>query len=197
MFACCRLLAVGKHSDKGNKLLLLLLLLLLIPHKIGVWLMVWNLILVKLWLYLSLVKQTVFILISNYVTIWYHAPCFKDLGVLLDCKLYFHQHTDYIFSQDLNMLGLIQYIMSSFSTLDSHLVLYSTRVQSKLKNASVAWKSIKSTDSSKLERIIWMLYFLAMFLKAKLVAHLFWILLVCAYPAGLQQTTLLSFYCAL
>jgi hypothetical protein len=33
-------------------------------------------------------------------------------------------------------------------------------------------------------------FFLLMFLKAKLVAHLFLILLVCAYPLGLSETTL-------
>jgi hypothetical protein len=34
-------------------------------------------------------------------------------------------------------------------------------------------------------------FFLLMFLKAKLVAHLFMIQLVCAYPVGLSETTLL------
>jgi hypothetical protein len=42
-----------------------------------------------------------------------------DFGVLLDCKLYFHQHIDYIISQGLKMLDLIRYITSSFSTLES------------------------------------------------------------------------------
>jgi hypothetical protein len=37
-------------------------------------------------------------------------------------------------------------------------------------------------------------FFLLMFLKAKLVAHLFLILLVCAYPLGLSETTLLLLY---
>jgi hypothetical protein len=92
-----------------------------------------KLIWVKLRLYIPLVKQTVFILIMNYVTIWYRAPSvLRDLGVPLDCKLYFHQHIDYIFSQGLKMLGLIRYITSSFSTTDSLLVLYSTLVRSKL-----------------------------------------------------------------
>jgi hypothetical protein len=36
--------------------------------------------------------------------------------------------------------------------------------------------------------------FLLMFLKAKLVAHLFLILLVCAYPLGLLETILLLLY---
>jgi hypothetical protein len=81
------------------------------------------------------------------------SQCVKDLGVLLDCKLYFHQHINYIFSQSLKMLGLIRYITSSFSALDSLLVLYSTLVRSKIDYASVVWNSITSTDSAKLERI--------------------------------------------
>jgi hypothetical protein len=36
--------------------------------------------------------------------------------------------------------------------------------------------------------------FLLMFLKAKLVAHPFLILLVCAYPLGLSETILLLLY---
>jgi hypothetical protein len=37
-------------------------------------------------------------------------------------------------------------------------------------------------------------FFLSMFLKAKLVANLFLIQLVCAYPPGLSETTLLLLY---
>jgi hypothetical protein len=33
---------------------------------------------------------------NNLVT---RSQCVKDLSVLLDCKLYFHQHIDYILSQ--------------------------------------------------------------------------------------------------
>jgi hypothetical protein len=80
------------------------------------------------------------------------SQCVKDLCVVLDCKLYFHQHINYIFSQGLKMLGLIRYITSSFSTLDSPLVLYSTLVRSKTEYASVVWNSITITDSSKLEK---------------------------------------------
>jgi hypothetical protein len=79
-------------------------------------------------------------------------PVCKDLGVLLDCKLYFHHHIDYILSEGLKMLGLIWYIMP-FCTLDSLLVLYSSLFQSKLEYASISWSSITSTDSAKLGRI--------------------------------------------
>jgi hypothetical protein len=79
--------------------------------------------------------------------------CVKDLGVLLDCKLYFHQHINYVFSQSLKMLGLIGYITSSFSTLDNLLVLYITLVRSITEYASVVWNSITNTDSAKLKRI--------------------------------------------
>jgi hypothetical protein len=70
------------------------------------------------------------------------SQCVEDLGVLLDCKLYFHQHGDYILSQGLKMLGLIRYITSSFSTLESLSVLYRSLVRSKLEYASFIWNSI-------------------------------------------------------
>jgi hypothetical protein len=79
--------------------------------------------------------------------------CVKDLGVLLDSKLYFHHHVDYISAQGLKMLGLIRYITSSFSAPHSLSVLYTTLIRPKLEYASVAWNSITSTDSSKLKRV--------------------------------------------
>jgi hypothetical protein len=51
------------------------------------------------------------------------------------------------------MLGLIRYINSSFSTPHSLTVLYTTLVRPKLEYASVAWNSITSTDSSKIQRV--------------------------------------------
>jgi hypothetical protein len=75
----------------------------------------------------------------------------KDLGDLLDCKLCLH--IGCIFSQGLKMLGLINYITYSFSGAHSLCVLYTTLERSKLEYASVAWHSITSTYSFKLERV--------------------------------------------
>jgi hypothetical protein len=51
------------------------------------------------------------------------------------------------------MLGFIRYITSSFSTLDSILVLYGNLIRSKIEYASVVWNSITIADTSILERI--------------------------------------------
>jgi hypothetical protein len=51
------------------------------------------------------------------------------------------------------MLGLIWNITSSFSTLESLMILCSSLVHSKLEYALVVWNSITSTDSVKLEGI--------------------------------------------
>jgi hypothetical protein len=52
--------------------------------------------------------------------------CIKDLGAYIDCKLYFHQHLNFIFSHAMKLLvlGLIRTLTFSFSTLDSLLILF-------------------------------------------------------------------------
>ena len=52
--------------------------------------------------------------------------CIKDLEMVLDSKLLFHRHVDYTFSKSLKTLGLIRMLTSSFSTIDSLLLLYVT-----------------------------------------------------------------------
>ena len=51
---------------------------------------------------------------------------FKDLGVPVDCKLFFHHNNDYICSQLLKMLGLAHTLTFSFSTIDSLLLSHFT-----------------------------------------------------------------------
>jgi hypothetical protein len=81
--------------------------------------------------------------------------CIKDLGVQIDSELHFHHHVDYIFSQAVRLLGLIRTVTSSFSSLQSLLMLYYTLVRPKLEYASVVWNSITCCDASKLQRIQW------------------------------------------
>jgi hypothetical protein len=79
------------------------------------------------------------------------AECIKDLGVMLDSKLYFHCHVDFVYSQALRTLGLIRFITYNFSSLDSLVVLYIALIRSKLEYASVVWNKLTLTDSNKIE----------------------------------------------
>jgi hypothetical protein len=63
--------------------------------------------------------------------------CIKDLGVVLDSKLYFHCHVDFVYSQALRTLGLIRFITYNLFFLDSLVVLYIALIRSKLEYTSV------------------------------------------------------------
>jgi hypothetical protein len=79
--------------------------------------------------------------------------CIKDLGVMLDSKLYFHRHVDFVHSQALRTLGLISYVTYNFSFLDCIVVLYNSLIRSKLEYASVVGNNLSLTDSNKTENI--------------------------------------------
>jgi hypothetical protein len=81
------------------------------------------------------------------------AECIKDLGVMLDSKLYFHCHIDFVYSQALRALGLTRFITYNLSSLDSLVVLYIALIRSKLEYASVVWNKLTLTDSNKIENI--------------------------------------------
>jgi hypothetical protein len=81
------------------------------------------------------------------------AECIKDLGVMLDSKLYFHCHVDFVYSQALRILGLVRFITYNFSSLDSLVVLYIALIRSKPEYASIVWNKLTSTDSNKIENI--------------------------------------------
>lgn len=49
-----------------------------------------------------------------------HSPYVTDLGVLLDCRLYFHNHVVHIVAQAFGVLGLICYIVFFFFHRHSH-----------------------------------------------------------------------------
>jgi hypothetical protein len=69
------------------------------------------------------------------------AECIKDLGVMVNSKLYFHCHVDFVYSQALGTLGLIRFITYNFSSLDSLVILYIALIRSKLEYASVVWNN--------------------------------------------------------
>jgi hypothetical protein len=77
--------------------------------------------------------------------------CFKDLGVLIDCKLHFH-HVEFLFSPGTEITAANLHNNISFFHLRL-LMLYFASVRSKLEYASVAWNSVTIIYSNKLERI--------------------------------------------
>jgi hypothetical protein len=87
--------------------------------------------------------------VSNEIIL--RSDCIKDLGVMLDSKLYFHRHVDFVYSQALRTLGLIRYVTYNFSSSDCLVVLYNSLIRSKLEYASVVWNNLSLTDSNKTE----------------------------------------------
>jgi hypothetical protein len=73
--------------------------------------------------------------------------CINDLGVILDSKLHFNCHVNFVHSQT---LGLIRYITCNFSSLHSLVVLYNALIKSKLQYALVVWNNLMLTGSNKL-----------------------------------------------
>jgi hypothetical protein len=78
--------------------------------------------------------------------------CVKELGFMLDDKLHFHRHLDYIrvLSQALKLLGLIRFITYNFSSVVSLKVLYITSIRSKLEYAPVVWNKFTLADFDKI-----------------------------------------------
>lgn len=81
------------------------------------------------------------------------SQCVKDRGVLLDCRLYFHNHADHIAAQPFKMLGFIRYITSFLSSFGTLLTSYCVLVRSKLEFASVAGNSVPLVDYSQIKRV--------------------------------------------
>jgi hypothetical protein len=82
------------------------------------------------------------------------AEYIKDLGVILDSKLYFHCHVDFVYSQALRTLGLIRFITYNFSSLGSLVVLCLALIRSTLESAFAVWNKLTSSDSNNKEKKI-------------------------------------------
>ena len=76
--------------------------------------------------------------------------CVRDLGVLKDTELHFHQRVDNIFSHAIRLLWLILAVTFSFSSLHILLTLHCTLGTPKLQYVTVAWNSITSSDARNL-----------------------------------------------
>jgi hypothetical protein len=88
--------------------------------------------------------------VSNVIIL--RSDCIKDLGVMLDSKLHFHRHIDFVHSQAFRTLGFI-YVTYNFSTSDCLVVLYNSLIRSKLEYASAVWNNLSLTDSNKIENM--------------------------------------------
>jgi hypothetical protein len=74
----------------------------------------------------------------------------KDLGILIDFKLYVDCHVYYAFSQSIKLLRLSRRITFSFFDLDSLIILYFSIVIPTLEYASVVWISVTCSDAKNL-----------------------------------------------
>ncbi|KAJ8870349.1 hypothetical protein PR048_029370 [Dryococelus australis] len=77
----------------------------------------------------------------------------KDLGILLDSKLYVHRHVHNLLTTANRTIDLIKYLTLSTSNYDSLQCLYYTLVRSILEYCSVVWNSITNADSNRIEKI--------------------------------------------
>ena len=75
----------------------------------------------------------------------------KDLGVVLDSKMTFSLHIDYIVSKANKMLGFILRQCRQFSSFTAMKMLYYSYVYSKLNYASVVWNPQYNVYKSRLE----------------------------------------------
>lgn len=76
----------------------------------------------------------------------------KDLGVLFDQKMTFKSHILKITSQALKVLGCI-HRDSSFFSIETYKLLYSTLVRSILEYSSVVWNPVYDVDKESIEKV--------------------------------------------
>jgi hypothetical protein len=112
----------------------------------------------KLQIYIIMtIPTTTFIIIIIIIICYYfqilHSNCIKDLGVMLNTKLYFHCHANFVHSHVLWTLGLKRYITYNFCSWDSLVVLDTALIRSKLEYASVICNNLILTDSNKIWNI--------------------------------------------
>ena len=78
---------------------------------------------------------------------------FKDLGVMLDVKLSFHFHLDYIISKSNAMLGFLKRNTKEFRDLGTLNSLYFSLVRSVIEYSCVVWCPNYQSQIDRIERI--------------------------------------------
>ena len=77
----------------------------------------------------------------------------KDLGVIVDSKLDFKEHINYVFSKALKMIGFIRKFTLDFKNCSVILYLYKSLVLPILMYASPIWSPHVAVDQYRLETV--------------------------------------------
>jgi hypothetical protein len=88
-----------------------------------------------------------------YGTLIEQATQFKDLGVIIDSKLTFVPHIQYICAHATKMLGFIIRNTNSFKSTDSLITLFNSYIRSKLEYCSIVWQPYYNVHILLLKRI--------------------------------------------
>ena len=77
----------------------------------------------------------------------------KDLGVMLDSKLTFNEHVEYVCSKASKTLGFLFRITKEFKDVQCLKALYCSLVRSTLEYSSVIWSPYYANNSNRIEKI--------------------------------------------
>jgi hypothetical protein len=78
---------------------------------------------------------------------------FRDLGVILDRKLRFHEHIDHIATKGFQMLGFVLRNTKEFKRPSTKILLYQSLVRSGLEYCSQVWSPQYDVHIKRIERI--------------------------------------------
>lgn len=77
----------------------------------------------------------------------------SDLGIIIDHKLSFIPHTDYVITKALKLLGFIIRNTKEFKKSSTKLTLFNSLIRSRLEYCSVAWNPYYQVHKSRIERV--------------------------------------------
>lgn len=77
----------------------------------------------------------------------------KDLGVIIDDKLSFDKHVDYIVTKSIRVLGFVLRQCKKFSSIETMICLYNTLVKSIIMYAQTVWYPYHQGKIARIERV--------------------------------------------